>query len=136
MAGWPALGRIDVSWRGLAPASLQTDFELSLAILAVERLVYSPTAGAYAAIQGYQRYDVKNLIASVNTLVFSVGALVAVGLGTGIVGVTVAFCAAHLLQGGAAESPLDAHAWLESDGAIVVGEDVDLRGYRILTKVS
>jgi hypothetical protein len=35
-----------------------------------------------------------------------------------------------------AESPLDAHAWLESQGAIVVGEDVDLQEYRILTKVS
>jgi hypothetical protein len=33
-------------------------------------------------------------------------------------------------------SPLDAHAWLECEGAIVVGEDVDLQKYRILTKVS
>jgi hypothetical protein len=33
-------------------------------------------------------------------------------------------------------SPLDAHAWLEADGAIVIGEEVDLRQYHVLTKVS
>jgi hypothetical protein len=36
----------------------------------------------------------------------------------------------------AAGVPLDAHAWLEAHGAIVVGQQPDLADYRILTKRS
>jgi O-antigen/teichoic acid export membrane protein len=84
---------------GLAPAALAHDFTVGLSVVAVERLVYFPLGSYYATLQGYQRFDLQNLISSINTVVFSAGALLSVFAGGGVVGLAVAFSVAHILQG-------------------------------------
>ena len=84
---------------GLAPASLSHDFTVGMSVLAVERLLYFPLGSYYAALQGHQRFDLQNLISSINTVVFSAGALLTVFVGGGVVGLAVAFSVAHILQG-------------------------------------
>jgi O-antigen/teichoic acid export membrane protein len=84
---------------GLAPSSLTHEFTVGMVVLAVERLVYFPLGSYYAALQGYQRFDLRNLIGSINTVVFSAGALLAVLAGGGVVWLAVAFAVAHILQG-------------------------------------
>jgi len=90
---------IAVFGTGLAPADLQGDFRQSLFVLAAGRLVYSPLASFYAALQGYQRYDLWNTAGSVGTVVFTGLAIATVAAGWGIVGVTAALVASYLAMG-------------------------------------
>jgi O-antigen/teichoic acid export membrane protein len=84
---------------GLAPAGFEDDFRASLLILAIARLVCSPLMAYNAVLQGYQRYDLSNIVNSVGTIVFTVLAIVVVAAGWGIVGVTGALSASFVVMG-------------------------------------
>jgi O-antigen/teichoic acid export membrane protein len=84
---------------GLAPAGLESDFRWSLLVLALARLVCSPLAAYNAVLQGYQRYDLSNIVGSLGTIVFTGLAIGLVAAGSGIVAVTGALSVSYLVMG-------------------------------------
>lgn len=79
---------------GLASPAARDDFRLGMLALGVAFLVRFPCTAYMAVLEGYQRYDLSNATWMVTTLVSSVGAVVAVEAGTGVLGVAVAYAIA------------------------------------------
>jgi len=79
---------------GLAPPSLQQDFRFGMLGVGVAMLIRFPCTAYMAALEGYQRYDLSNAAWIVTTVVASLGAVVAVEAGTGVLGVTLAYALA------------------------------------------
>ncbi len=93
---------------GLAASGQQDDFRLGLTILAAVALVRLPLMAYDAVLVGYQRYDLHNASWCISVLVFSVGAVSAVELGGGVVGVALAY-GVGLIAGGASAAAMLAH---------------------------
>jgi O-antigen/teichoic acid export membrane protein len=83
----------------LAAAAHRDDFHMGLLVLAATMLLRIPLSAYAAVLNGYQRFDLFNASNILTTVGFSVGAVIAVEAGTGVLGVTVAY-AAGLMAGG------------------------------------
>lgn len=83
---------------GLAAAGERGAFQAGMLLLAAAMLVRLP-AGAYGAVLvGYQRYDLYNASWAISTATLGVGAVVAVELGWGVLGVAGAFALSTLVD--------------------------------------
>lgn len=90
---------------GLAADSEVGAFRTGMFVLGGAMLLRLPFVAYGAALIGYQRYDRYAIGQSVLTVVFGVGAVVAVEAGGGVLGVAVAY-AVGLIVGGLAFAPL------------------------------
>lgn len=84
---------------GLAPEAHRDAFRDVLLLLAATMIVRIPLSAYAAVLNGYQRFDLSNASSMVSTVVFSVGAVVAVEAGGGVFGAGAAY-AAGLAAGG------------------------------------
>jgi len=92
-----ALGAIALD--GLAANSEKHAFTLGMLVLAGAVAVRAPLAAYVAVLKGCQRYDLANIEGAFLTVAFSVGAVVAIELDRGILGLAVAQAAALVAAG-------------------------------------
>jgi O-antigen/teichoic acid export membrane protein len=85
--------------RGLAAGGEAEAFAVGMAVVGIATLIHCPLVAYAAALRGYQRFDLTNLALAVGIAVFSIGTMVAVEAGGGVVGVAVAYAAALVIEG-------------------------------------
>jgi O-antigen/teichoic acid export membrane protein len=84
---------------GLAADGDREAFEDGMVILGAAFLVRFPLATYGAVLAGYQRYDLFNLAAVVDTVLPAIAAVVIVEMGGGVLGVAIAFAAGFVAGG-------------------------------------
>jgi O-antigen/teichoic acid export membrane protein len=82
----------------LAAAGQRGDFRTGMFVLAATMLVYLPSWAYGMTLIGYQRYDLVAVGWVAQILVFTVGAVVAVELGAGVLGVVIAYSASLVVE--------------------------------------
>ena len=83
----------------LAASGSRHDFQLGMAVIGASMIVRFPFAAFGAALMGYQRYELYNVAQTVTTVAFAAGAVIAVEIGSGILGLAVAHGASLVLGG-------------------------------------
>jgi O-antigen/teichoic acid export membrane protein len=76
---------------GLAAEAWRSDFRRGMLVLAVGIVIRYPCIAFLAALKGYQRWDRSNVADGLYLATFAIGAVVAVMLGYGVLGVAVAY---------------------------------------------
>lgn len=92
-------GLAAVALGGLIDAPLQDDFQLGMLCLGATMLVRYPCSAYSAVLRGQQRYDLFQGAQSVLVVGSALGAVVAVELGTGVLGIAVAWSCAAIVAG-------------------------------------
>ena len=84
---------------GLAAEGQEHDFRLGIVLLGASMLLYFPGTSWGATLVGYGRYDRYNAAEAVAVIVFTVGTVVALETGGGVLGVAVAQAAGYTIGG-------------------------------------
>jgi O-antigen/teichoic acid export membrane protein len=88
--GFAATGK----WLGVLAAGVdRTDFRNGMLVLALAVIVRYPCMSLQAALMGYQRFDLSNLVDAVYVVVFTAGAVAGVEAGLGVFGVALGYAA-------------------------------------------
>jgi O-antigen/teichoic acid export membrane protein len=84
---------------GLAAGGEKHDFQVGMAVIGIAMIVRFPFAAYGAALMGYQRYELYNVAQTVTAVAFAVGAVIAIEIGSGVLGLAVAHGASLVLGG-------------------------------------
>jgi O-antigen/teichoic acid export membrane protein len=84
---------------GLASGADEHGFQVGMVILGVAYCIRLPFVAYGSALAGYQRYDLYNLGQAVTVLISTVGAIVAVASGGGVLDVAIAFAVSFVAGG-------------------------------------
>jgi O-antigen/teichoic acid export membrane protein len=109
LASFGVCAAIGLLGSGLAAAGQHSDFRTAMLVLGAALAVRLPGAAYGAVLAGYQRFDLFSGNLAFTTIVCSIGAVVAVESGGGVLGVAAAY-AVGLAAGGLLQIVLLAHA--------------------------
>jgi O-antigen/teichoic acid export membrane protein len=93
---------LGIAGSSIAPEGERDGFRLGMLLLGVAMFIRFPCSAYGSALAGHQRYDLFNASAMLTTVVFAVGAVVAVVVDAGVLGVAAAWSLA-LVAGGLAQ---------------------------------